>query len=427
MTTSKSFSNAPIYMFNIERWQEIFQAIGQNKLRTFLTGISVASGIFILVILLGAGKGLQNGIEKQFERDAAGIIEVWTGTTSKEYKGLNPGREIKFHNSDYDMSLQKFGPKLDKKAATYNQWNGSIVYGKETGNFMFRGVYPDYQFIENASMKTGRFINANDIANNEKVAVIGEKMRLDLFKDKSAMGEQITVNGIPFKVIGVFTDPAGEREEARIYMPISTMQKVYGGGDELSNLFYTLKKTDDYDKALAESLAFSKQLGDMLKSKNSVAPDDESALGIHNSVEDAKKFYDLNLYIRLFFWWVGICTIIAGVVGVSNIMLIIVKERTKEIGIRKALGASPISIIGMILHESIFITTIAGFTGLLMSLLLLEIVGPMIDSEYFLNPEVDFNIAIATLILLIVAGALAGFFPAYRAAKIKPIIALRDE
>jgi putative ABC transport system permease protein len=159
-------------------------------------------------------------------------------------------------------------------------------------------------------------------------------------------------------------------------------------------------------------------LNQLLKSKNVVAPDDESAISVHNSVKDAKQFYDLNLYIRLFFWWVGICTIIAGVVGVSNIMLIIVKERTKEIGIRKALGASPLSIIGMILHESIFITTIAGFIGLLSSLLLLD---------YFLNPEVDFSVALTTLVLLVFAGALAGFFPAYRAAKIKPIVALRDE
>jgi putative ABC transport system permease protein len=165
----------------------------------------------------------------------------------------------------------------------------------------------------------------------------------------------------------------------------------------------------------------------LLRSKNTVAPDDKSAISINSSVKNAKQFYDLNLYIRLFFWWVGICTIIAGVVGVSNIMLIIVKERTKEIGIRKALGAPPLSIIGMILHESIFITTISGFVGLISSLALLELVGPQIKSDYFLNPEVDFGVALTTLAILVFAGALAGFFPAYRAAQIKPIIALRDE
>ncbi|RZJ35810.1 MAG: ABC transporter permease [Flavobacterium sp.] len=414
-------------MFNVERWQEIFEAISKNKLRTILTGISVASGIFILVILLGAGKGLQNGIEKQFERDAAGIIEVWTGVTTKEYKGLNPGRQIQLHNSDYDMSLQKFGPGLEKKASTYNFWNGNVAYGKETGNYQYRGCYPDYQFIENATITEGRFVNNNDVAHFEKVAVIGGKIQSDLFKGANPVGKQITINTIPFTIIGVFTDPAGEREESRIYIPISTTQKVFGIGDKISNLFYTLKKVEDYDKALAASTQFSERLTEMLRSRNTVAPDDEGAIGIHNSVEDAKQFYDLNLYIRLFFWWVGICTIIAGVVGVSNIMLIVVRERTKEIGIRKALGASPWSIVGMILHESIFITTIAGFTGLLMSLLLLEVVGPQIKSEYFINPQVDFGIAFTTLILLIVAGALAGFFPAYRAARIKPIVALRDE
>jgi putative ABC transport system permease protein len=414
-------------MFNIERWQEIFEAIAKNKLRTFLTGISVASGIFILVILLGAGKGLQNGIAKQFERDAEGIIEVWSGATTKEYKGLNPGRQIQFRNSDYDLTVQKFGDQLAKKASTYNFWNALVSYGKESGNYQYRGVYPDYIAIENATIIKGRFINENDLRNNEKVAVIGHKIKQDLFKDKEALGAQIAINNINFKIVGIFTDPAGEREETRVYLPMTTTQRAFGGGDKVSTLFYVLKKKETYEEALVESTKFSKELDQLLKSKNVVAPDDDSAITVFNSVKNAKQFYDLNLYIRLFFWWVGICTIIAGVVGVSNIMLIIVKERTKEIGIRKALGASPVSIVGMILHESIFITSISGFIGLLASLSLLELVGPHVKSEYFLNPEVDFGVAITTLILLVLAGAIAGFFPAYRAAKIKPIVALRDE
>lgn len=414
-------------MFNIERWHEIFEAISKNKLRTFLTGISVASGIFILVILLGVGKGLQNGIEKQFERDAAGIIEVWAGTTTKEYKGLNPGRQIQFRNSDYEATVQKYSDQLERKGASYNQWSGVVTYGKESGNYQYRGVYPDYQFIENATMVEGRFINNNDLEHNEKVCAIGMKVKQDLFKEGEAIGKEIQVNGISFKVVGVFTDPAGEREETRVYMPITTVQRAYGAADKISALFYVMKKKDNYEQALAEANKFEAGLNELLKSKNTIAPDDEGAMGIHNSVKEAKQFYDLNLYIRLFFWWVGICTIIAGVVGVSNIMLIIVKERTKEIGIRKALGASPLSIIGMILHESIFITTLAGFIGLLMSLALLELVGPQIKSDFFLNPSVDFDVALTTLFLLIFAGAMAGFFPAYRAAKIKPIVALRDE
>lgn len=414
-------------MFNIERWQEIFEAISKNRLRTFLTGISVASGIFILVILLGAGKGLQNGIEKQFERDAAGLIEVWSGTTTKEYKGLNPGRQIQFRNSDYSQSVQKFEDKLDLRAATYNFWGGAFSYGKESGSYQYRGVDPDYGAVENLTIVEGRFINAKDLENNEKVATIGMKVKTDLFKDKDALGKIFSINNINFKVVGVYTDPGGEREETRAYLPKTTVQRAFGGGDKISNLFFTLKKTADYDEALAQSEKFTADLKALLRSKNMVAPDDDGGLNAYNSVKDAKQFYDLNLYIRLFFWWVGICTIIAGVVGVSNIMLIIVKERTKEIGIRKALGASPFSIISMILHESIFITTIAGFVGLLASLLLLEFVGPMVQSEYFRNPEVDFSVALTTLVLLVFAGAMAGFFPAYRAAKIKPIVALRDE
>ncbi len=414
-------------MFNIERWQEIFEAIAKNKLRTILTGISVASGIFILVILLGVGKGIQNGIEKQFERDADGIVEVWSGTTTMEYKGLNPGRQIQFHNADYDITVQKLGDQIDRKSSTYSFWNGEIVYGAETGTYQYRGVYPDYQVIENATVTEGRFINANDISNSEKVAVIGQKVKLDLFKEKDPIGEQIAVSKINFKVIGVFTDPGGEREESRVFLPITTTQQAYGIADKISNLAFTLVKKDNYEEALKASNKFTSEIGQLLRGKNTIAPDDLSALGVNSSIENAKQFYDLNLYIRLFFWWVGICTIIAGVVGVSNIMLIIVKERTKEIGIRKALGASPVSIIGMILHESIFITTISGFVGLLMSLLLLELAGPQIKSEYFLNPEVDFGVALTTLALLVFSGALAGFFPAYRAAKIKPIVALRDE
>ena len=415
-------------MFNIERWQEIFDAIAKNKLRTFLTGVSVASGIFILVILLGVGKGLENGIAAQFANDAEGVIWIWAGTTTKEYKGLNPGRRIQLRNNDFEISKQKFEKQIDKKSPKFNIWNGNVVYGKETGNYDCQGVSADHQAIEKVSIVEGRFINRKDLDDKRKVATIGQKLKQDLFKDKNAIGEQIAISNIKFEVVGVFSDPGGEGEEVRTYLPLTTVQQVFGSGDnKITDMSFILHKKDTYEEALAESKKFTDGIGQLLKGKNTVAPDDTSAIGINNSIEKIKKFYDLNLYIRLFFWWVGICTIIAGVVGVSNIMLIIVKERTKEIGIRKALGASPISIIGMILHESIFITTIAGFIGLLLSLTLLELVGPNIKSDYFLNPEVDFGTAFTTLILLVFAGALAGFFPAYRAAKIRPIVALRDE
>ncbi|MAB39007.1 MAG: ABC transporter ATP-binding protein [Aequorivita sp.] len=414
-------------MFNIERWQEIFEAIRKNKLRTFLTGLSVASGIFILVILLAIGQGMSNGVAKEFENDATNRISVWTNVTSVEYKGLNPGRIIEMDNRDYEMAVNKNTDKIELKSGVYSRWGQLTTYKKESGSYRVEGVRGDYQFLENETLVVGRYINQNDLNSFEKNAVIGNQVYLDLFKGKEALGEYIDITGIKFKVVGVYTDPGGEREETRIFIPLTTAQRVYNAGDKLRSLAFTLEKHDKYEDALAASEAFSAQLEADLKTKHSIAPNDERAVNVNNTLENTKRFYDLNNMIRWFFWGVGICTIIAGVVGVSNIMLIIVKERTKEIGVRKAIGAQPWSIIGMILHESIFVTAIAGFVGLIFSLLLLQLVGPYIETDYIKNPSVDFSVAITTVIILVVAGAIAGFFPAYRAANIKPIEALRDE
>jgi len=414
-------------MFSIERWQEIFQTIRKNKLRTFLTGLSVASGIFILVILLAIGQGMQNGIAKEFEQDAANRIDVWANVTTESYKGLNPGRRIQLENSDYDLTSLKNVDELEYKSGAFRIWGGLVTYKNETGSYRIEGVRSDYQFLENASLIGGRFINQNDLDNYSKVAILGNRVSLDLFKGEEAIGEYLEISGVKFKVVGVYTDPGGEREETRIFIPLSTSQRVYNGGEKLAFLSFTLQKQDNFEDALAASEAFTAQLESDLKTKHLVSPTDISAIQINNSLENAKRFIDLMSMIRWFFWGVGICTIIAGVVGVSNIMLIIVKERTKEIGIRKAIGAQPLSIIGMILHESIFVTTIAGFLGLIFSLFLLELVGPLIETDYLRNPSVNFTVAITTVIILIVAGAIAGFFPAYRAANIKPIDALRDE
>ena len=415
-------------MFNIERWQEIFQAISKNKLRTFLTGVSVASGIFILVILLGAGRGIQNGIQNQFAKDATNKIQIYPGITQKEFKGLGIGRQTQFKNRDYEIVTQKFENFIDNKSKLYSVWSGNIVYGKETGTYRIEGVNPNYQFIENAGIKKGRFINLNDIENFEKVAVIGNKVSTDLFKEKTnPIGENINVSGTIYKVVGVFTDPGGEREESRVFIPVSTAQRAYSAGENIRSMAFTMPKRENFEQAVSESQNFSKQLDKLLKERHDIAPDDVSALEINNSLEQAKKIYMMTDMIQFFFWFVGILTIIAGVVGVGNIMLIVVKERTKEIGIRKALGATPYSIIAMILHEAVFITLISGFIGLIFGLLLWAGIGPMVESDFFTHPEVDFNIALTTVILLTVAGAFAGFIPAYKAAKIKPIVALRDE
>ncbi len=414
-------------MFSIERWQEIFETIRKNKLRTFLTGVSVASGIFILVILLAIGQGMQNGIQKQFEQDATNRISVWTNVTSESFKGLNPGREITLDNRDYELANLKNQDKLEYRSGVYSIWGGLTTYGGNSGSYRIEGVRGDYQFLENATLTAGRFINENDLNQYTKTAVIGNRVKQDIFKEEDAIGKYIEITGIKFMVTGVYTDPGGEREETRIFIPLTTAQRVFNAGDKLRSMAFTLKQNDNFDDALRESAAFSEKLEQDIKSKHTISPTDESAVNINNTLEQTKKFYDLNSMISWFFWGVGICTIIAGVVGVSNIMLIIVKERTKEIGIRKAIGAEPASIVWMILHESIFVTAIAGFVGLLSSLALLEFVGPFIETEYLRNPSVNFTVAITTVFILIIAGAAAGFFPAYKASRVKPIVALRDE
>lgn len=414
-------------MFDIERWQEIFETIGKNKLRTFLTGLSVASGIFILVILLGFSSGIQKGVKSQFAQDAESRISVWTSVTTKEYKGLNPGRYIQLHNSDYETINNQFEDEIEHKTALYNIWGGQVNYGNETGNYRIEGSNPGQQFIENASLSAGRFLNQNDVDEGVKVAIIGQKVKNDLFKQQDPIGKTIKITGINFIVAGVYTDPGGEREEQRIFIPITTAQRVFNAGDKLRSVAYTVKMSDNFDEAVALSAAVSDGIEQHIKERYSIAPDDRGAVRVNYNLEEAQQIYGLIDTMRLVFWIIGIFTIVAGVVGVSNIMLIIVKERTKEIGVRKALGALPSSIVGMILQESVFITAIAGFSGLFFGVGLLEIVSPFIDSDFIKFPQVDFATAISTVLILIVAGAVAGYIPARRAANIKPIEALRDE
>ena len=414
-------------MFDLERWQEIFDTIRKNKLRTFLTGLSVASGIFILVILLGFGQGMRNGIAYEFEEDAATSVWVWPGVTSKEFKGLNPGRSIQLRNENYESSLALFGDKIEYKSPRIFVRNVSVNYGKEALVYSIQGVSYDFQFIENAKMSEGRFLNYQDEVTTAKVAIIGNKIKRDVFNDlETPLGEYINISGVLFKIVGTYSERE-DREEERIYIPITTAQQVFNGGDRINNISYTLPMEENFDLAVMQATAFKEKLQAHLQQFHTVAPEDTGAIQVWSALEEAKRYYSLVGNIKFFFWFVGICTIIAGVVGVSNIMLIVVKERTREIGIRKALGAKPWSIVGMILQESIFVTAISGFAGLIFSMWLLEIVGPYIEVDYILNPSVNFNVAISTVLVLIFAGAVAGFFPAWRAASIHTIEALRDE
>ncbi|WP_438962079.1 ABC transporter permease [Nonlabens sp.] len=415
-------------MFNIERWQEIFDTISKNKLRTFLTSLSVASGIFILVILLGFSSGIENGVRTQFEGDATNRISVNTRMTTKGYKGLNPGRRLQMTNKDYQNLSDKYEDHIEYKTSIYRSWGGQINYKEKQGNYRIEGAFPDQQFIENASLSQGRFISLDDIEESRKVAVLGYQMKQDLFPDTDPIGETILLNSnINFIVVGVYTDPGGSREESRLFIPMTTAQKVFNAGENIDRIAYTVKMSDNFDEAVALSAAMRQAIDQDLRTRFSVAPDDRIAIRVNDTLEEAQQIYNLIDTIRWVFWFIGIGTIIAGVVGVGNIMLIVVKERTKEIGIRKALGALPSEIIWMVLHESIFITAIAGLVGLFLGVGLLQLIAPYAQTDFINNPTVDFTTSITTVIILVVSGALAGFIPARRAANIKPIDALRDE
>ena len=416
-------------MFDIERWQEIFDTIRKNKLRTFLTGLSVASGIFILVILLGFGQGMQNGIDAEFKEDAATSIWVWPNRTTIEYKGLNPGRRIQLRNENYETIAKANEQDIEKASMLFFPRGIQMLYNNDLLVYEVAGTNGSLQSIENEFLSEGRYINETDVQQNAKVAVISNKIKREVFSHlDSPLGEYLMISGAGFKIVGVFGEHGqNEGEEERVFIPITTAQLAFNGADRLNNLNYMLPEMENFEATVKKNDEFTKELLSYLKQYHDVAPEDERAIRLWNPIQEAKRFYTLGTAIEIFFWVVGLFTIIAGVVSVSNIMLIVVKERTREIGIRKALGAQPWSIIGMIMHEAIFVTAIAGFSGLIFSMGLLELVGPEIDVDYVLNPSVDFKVALSTVILLIGAGAVAGFFPAWKAVRVQVIEALKEE
>jgi len=410
-------------MFIIDRWEEIFSTIKKNKLRTFLTGFSVAWGIFMLIILLGSGQGLENGVRDQFQSSATNTLWIWGGETTLAYKGIKPGRDIEFDNSDYD-DLKRNLNGIGYMAGRSHVWgNNTVSYKNEFGNFEISTVHPDYQVIEKIDMVEGRFINEFDLIKSLKVTAISTNVQQSLFKDEPALGKYVNVKGIPFKVVGIWQDENGRQDEQRmIYLPISTAQKVFMGRDRVQTMAVTVGSN-----SVSESKEMTNEIKSRLANRLKFDVKDENAMFVWNGVEEFKKFMDLFAAIRMFIWVIGIGTIIAGIVGVSNIMMIAVKERTKEIGIRKSMGATPMSIIFLIMQESILITAVAGYIGLVLGVGLLELISPHIQTEFFRNPEANLGIAISATLVLIIAGMIAGFVPARRAAAIKPVEALRDE
>lgn len=411
-------------MFNRDNWQEILHTISKNKLRTFLTGFSVSWGIFMLIILLGSGTGLQNGVNQQFKDTSSNSIWVFSGQTSIPHDGMKPGRFVRFTNADYDEVSERV-PGVEKTSARFYLSGSKVSYQDENGTFNIRTVHPDHQFIEKTLTTEGRFLNEIDIREKRKVVSIGTLVEKALFKDEDPLGKYIEINGIPFKVVGVFEDEGGENEQEVLYLPISTAQMVFNGGDRIHMFMFTI----DENAGLQESKAMEARIRQKMAEIHNFSPDDERAIRIWNNIEDFMMFNNLFKGIDAFIWIIGIMTIIAGIVGVSNIMMIVVKERTKEIGIRKALGATPWSVIRLILLESIAITAFSGYIGLVLGVGLIELVSKFIpdDTEFFSNPSVNFEVAITATLILILAGSFAGFIPARKAASIKPIEALRDE
>ncbi|PLX16066.1 MAG: ABC transporter permease [Salinivirgaceae bacterium] len=410
-------------MFDIDKWQEIFSTIKKNKLRTFLTAFSVAWGIFMLIILLGSGRGLQNAFQYNFEADAVNSLWIYPGKTSKAFEGYQPGRFLRFTNKDYNETNRLNNEYIGSSSSRVGVWgNTDLSYKDEHVGHRMYGVHPGTYELEQVKMDTGRFINELDMKHFKKVVTISYKTEDALFKKEEALGKYIRLGDIPFKVVGIFRDQS-DRDNDSVYIPISTAQKAFGLHNNINNLAFTSENL-----TLEQSLELEKDLRKQYAKRHHFDPEDDRAMYINNNFENAKDIRSVFTGITIFVWIIGIGTIIAGIVGVSNIMLIVVKERTKEIGVRKAIGATPWSVINLVLLEAITITTLAGYIGLVLGVGLLELISANIpSSDFFRNPEADFSIAVSATILLIVSGAIAGLIPARKAARIKPIVALRDE
>ncbi|MCK0131790.1 ABC transporter permease [Flavobacteriaceae bacterium F08102] len=409
-------------MFDLDRWREIFQSINKNRLRTVLSGFTIAFAILLFTLLFGIGNGLQNTFKKEFAGDSMLSIFVRAGKTTKPYKGRQSGREIKLKNDDFTFIKKEFDDKINSISPRI-QRQVRAVYKTEQNSYTMRGVYPSYQTLESAELLSGRFINKLDLDRRAKVIAIGRLVEKDLFGQLKALGKEININGISYKVIGTFSDPGGDNDERYIYAPFTTIQRLYGNSDDLESFGII------YNPALSvdEAVDFGEQLEASLKEKHFVAPRDQRGLRINNYAEANRDVSTIMLVLNVIIVFIGIGTLIAGVIGISNIMVFIVKERTKELGIRKALGATPMSIIMMIMMESILITAIAGYIGLLIGTGLLALIGDSFEEYFITDPSVDSWVVFGATILLILAGTIAGYLPAKNAAKIKPIVALRDE
>ena len=410
-------------MFSRDRWLEIFDSIKKNKLRTFLSGFTVALGILIFVVLFGFGNGLDNTFEKFFKDDALNTMWVRSGRTSKPYMGYKANRRIEFDNKDLEDITNRFAFYIEGITPRISE-SGNIGYKLKSNNYSVRGVAPSHQKNEMTIMMQGRYINGLDVDNKERNVVIGRLVKQDLFGEEDALGKFVSGGGRSWKVVGVFQDDGGDNEERIVYVPYTTLQLIQKNTDKLGQIIISYKPEIGYGGAVA----FESQLKKYLKQKKFIDPTDPRGIFIRSAASDLKENDQFKSALSSIILFVGIGTLLAGIIGISNIMVFVVKERTKELGIRKAIGATPGSIIGMILQEAIFITSISGYVGLLAGIGILKLVGNTLEEDYYItDPYVDLNTAILATFLLIAFGAFAGYLPAKRAASIKPIEALTDK
>lgn len=406
----------------LDAFREMASVLRRNQLRTWLTALSVAWGMFMLALLLGAGRGLENGVAWEFRDQAVNAIWVSSGQVSLPYGGRRVGRDVRFKNGDVDAIAQRIAG-IDELTAHFYLWGEfQVRVANKHAAFDIRGVHPGYRVVERTRVTHGRYINDRDVSERRKVAVIGHAVREALFGERSAVGERIEIRGLSYIVVGEFTDDGGEGELRKVYIPISTAQAVYGDPARVHNVAFTLKSLD-----VAQSRATAEAARLLVVGRHGVSPADRRAVRTSNDLEEFHRVTQVFAWINVFVWVVGLGTLLSGLVGVGNIMLIAVAERTREIGIRKALGATPFSIVGMIVVESIVITALSGYAGLVGGVGLVELIAARAEDLPFIRqPHVDLPVALGAAFALVLAGALAGLFPALRAARVNPIEALRE-
>jgi len=410
-------------MFDLDRWREIFQSIRKNKLRSVMSGFTIAFAILLFTLLFGVANGLGNFFKNAFADNAQNMMFVRVWKTTKPYKGLQTGRKIQLKNKDFNHISEKYNNNIEYQSARINK-NFTIKYKNKANRYSVKAVHPDYQFLEKTNIDEGRYLNQFDINQKKKVIVIGRLIMKDLFGEKPALGKRINVNGSSFLIVGVFSDDGGDDEERIAYIPVTTSQMMYGNNDYINqiNLGYNQNLSTD------AAIAFGKNVELEMRKKLNIHPDDQSALSVRNMAQ-ANKYVSIIMFaLYLIIIFIGSGTLIAGIIGISNIMIFVIKERTKEFGIRKALGAKPSSIVAMVVQESVLITTLAGYIGLSLGTYILSYIGNSLEKKYFIkDPSVNPEIVIGATVVLIISGLVAGYIPAKRAANIKPIVALRAD